>query len=56
MKNRKPKNTKPGVRNAGRGGFNRGSKLEDEAKKVIFISDKEKLTGHRRFTFTNKQK
>ena len=56
MKNGKTKNTKPGVRNAGSGGFNQGSKQEDDAKKVIAISDKEKLTGHRRFTSTNKKK
>ena len=56
MKNGKTKNTKPGVRNAGSGGFNQGSKQEKGAPKVITISDKEKLTGHRRFTSTNKNR
>lgn len=56
MKNGKTKDTKPGLRNAGSGGFNEGSKKNNGAKKVIAISDNEKLTGHRRFTSTNKKK
>ena len=56
MKNSKRKNTKPGVRNAGSGAFNQGSKQDNEAKKVITISDNEKLTGHREHTSGNKKK
>lgn len=56
MKNGKTKNTKPGVRNAGSGGFNQGSKQDNEAKKVIAIPDKEKLTGHRRPGSPNKNR
>jgi len=47
MKNGKTKKPKPGVRNAGSGYFNQGSKQSNAAKKVITISDDEKLTGHR---------
>ena len=56
MKKGKPKNKNPRVHNAGSGGFNQGSKQEDGAKKVIVITDKEKLTGQRELSSRNKKK
>ena len=47
MKNGKTKKPKPGARNAGSGSFNKGSKQDNTAKKVITIADHEKITGHR---------
>ena len=54
MKKGNTKKTKPGVRNAGSGAFNQGSKQDNAAKKVITITDHEKLTGHRKVTSANK--
>lgn len=56
MKHVKAKNLKPGGHNSGSGDFNQGSKQDNEAKKVITISDKEKLTGHRDHTSRKKKK
>ena len=56
MKNGKTKKTKPGIRNAGSGAFNQRSKQDNGAKKVIPITDHEKLTGHRRISSANKNR
>ena len=43
-------------KNAGSGAFNQGSKQNNGAKKIITISDHEKLTGHRPLTSAKKKR